>query len=75
MVVNNTSVPIETLLAITKVVVNNKIVVVTISQLTTTLFVVVRKMTTKKSLWSLLPLTTEAITTTNDHPTVVVNDF
>jgi hypothetical protein len=52
-VVKDNLVTMEVLLATTKVVLNSRIVVVIVSQLATTLCMVVRKITTKKSLWSL----------------------
>jgi hypothetical protein len=55
--------------------VNTRIMVVIGSKLTTTHDLVVRKITTKRDLWSLLLLTTEPITTTNDHPIMVVKNF
>jgi hypothetical protein len=50
-------------------------VVVVSLKLTTTHPFVVRKITTDKRIWSLLLLTTEPITTTNDHRFLVVIDL
>jgi hypothetical protein len=58
-----------------KVVVDTMRLVVTDSKLTTTQCAVVRKIMTIQSIWSLLLLTTEPITTTNDHRIMVVNNF
>jgi hypothetical protein len=62
-------------LTMIKVVVNIKFVVVVSAKLTTTCHPVVRSITTNKHMWSLILLTTEPITTTNDHQIMVVNDF
>jgi hypothetical protein len=60
---------------VNEVVADIRNVVVVSLNLTTTHPFVVRKITTDRSIWSLLLLTTEPITTTNDHRFLVVIDL
>ena len=51
------------------------IVVINTSHLTTTKYSVVKQVTTGIHMWSLLQLTTELLTTMDDHIFVVVTNF
>ena len=57
------------------VVVTIRIAVVTCLVSTTTYCSVVEKLTTGNIMWSLIVLTTELLTTMDDHTFVVVNNF
>jgi len=63
------------ILTMTNVVVVNIIVVVNAIVSTTTYYPVVEKLTTGNCLWSLIVLTTEPLTTMDDHIFVVVKNF
>jgi len=63
------------ILVMKNVVVVIRNVVVTNLVSTTTYCLVVEKLTTGNLMWSLIELTTELLTTMDDHTFVVVNNF